>query len=249
MEESKLVFLLLVIVIIYLSLEFGTSHDRIMNYGLIAAIMGMIVLAYHAFSEHFNEHFNGNLTEHLINMDEQTELRNADNNVSDSELVESADRNLNIHGNISHDWDVDPLGQEPIKDLSFSISDKIDNSSTVNSVINNYSRMHRPQEAVSKDWYNVKDRQNYTTPFSLPENHLLYSGYSIQINDRAVNADDALARKQLHRGDINKKAIDGRVRATRDLYQKYFTDELIENEEREWWDGTEGMETDWRPVD
>lgn len=62
-----------------------------------------------------------------------------------------------------------------------------------------------------------------------------------------INIDEKLAISQQHRGSIARKAIEGYVRNTKNVYQKYFTNELSENAAREWWDNSseEGLETDF----
>lgn len=76
----------------------------------------------------------------------------------------------------------------------------------------------------------------------------MYMEYSVPLNGRAYNADEALARKQQHRSSMNKRAIDGAVRSTKNIYKKFFTDELKENENREWWSAeAQEFETDYRP--
>lgn len=74
-----------------------------------------------------------------------------------------------------------------------------------------------------------------------------YNMYDIGITS-APNMDELLARKQQHRANMNKKAIDGRVRSTRNIYEKYFNNELNENEHRVWWSSEAvDLETDFRP--
>jgi hypothetical protein len=86
--------------------------------------------------------------------------------------------------------------------------------------------------------------------FTLGEHsHEVYNAIQ-PINDAAYNVDQALARKQQHRSNINKKAVDGAVRSTKNLYQRLFQNELRENSEREWWNAeSTDFETDFRSYD
>jgi len=79
---------------------------------------------------------------------------------------------------------------------------------------------------------------NYSELPGEPEKY----GWTIP-QSNVINADEALARKQQHRGSMPKRAIDGYVRSTATLYKKYFANELAENESMEWW-GTEASEVD-----
>jgi hypothetical protein len=49
------------------------------------------------------------------------------------------------------------------------------------------------------------------------------------------SADKQLTKRQIIRGDINKKAIDGAVMSTVDKFAPIFADELNEAESAEWW--------------
>jgi hypothetical protein len=75
-----------------------------------------------------------------------------------------------------------------------------------------------------------------TVPFQIP-----LSG--------TLDADELLARKQQHNGGRNKRAIDGAVRSTADLYRKYFQNELAEAEGNDWWSAEAApIETDFDPA-
>jgi hypothetical protein len=70
--------------------------------------------------------------------------------------------------------------------------------------------------------------------------------YSIARTNK-TNVDEQLTRKQMHRGAMNKKAIDGKVRSTKNIYQKYFLNELDENEHKVWYSAeAEDLEMDFR---
>ncbi len=62
------------------------------------------------------------------------------------------------------------------------------------------------------------------------------------------NIDELLTRKQVHRSNMNRTALDGKVRSTRAIYEKYFTSELDENDDRVWWSSeAQESENDYNP--
>lgn len=62
------------------------------------------------------------------------------------------------------------------------------------------------------------------------------------------NIDEMMARKAQHTSSLNKRALDGAVRSTKNKYWINFQEELDENEKREWWTSeAQDMETDWTP--
>lgn len=164
--------------------------------------------------------------------------------ISNTDDFDKDDTNLSAYGNISKDT-VDYLGQDSTKDLNFKkISpDTFDNSQLFDNMMNQ-SSMFTPNEAHSRDYQNVKDRSWYSKFFQQPQN-INVEGITIPINERGVNADDSLTRRQIARGDINKNALDGAVRATKNLFNRLYTHELAENYAREWWSG-EGEPEDVR---
>jgi hypothetical protein len=119
----------------------------------------------------------------------------------------------------------------------------LDNSDMIQDYIQKGSSIFQPGTAQGVTTTSSAQHSNFT--LAQPG---MYMEYSVPINGRGYNADEALARKQQHRSSMNKRAIDGAVRSTRNIYQKYFTDELNENEEREWWTAeAQPIETDFRP--
>ena len=71
-------------------------------------------------------------------------------------------------------------------------------------------------------------------------------GYSIMAEAPQTNlasADELVARKQQHNLGLSRRAIDGAVRSTRNKFDKYFQNELTENEGRVWW-SSEASEAD-----
>ena len=56
-----------------------------------------------------------------------------------------------------------------------------------------------------------------------------------QLSLSPKNMDELIIDRMNIHNHRAKEALDGRARVTKNLYQKYFTNELDENENREWW--------------
>jgi hypothetical protein len=137
--------------------------------------------------------------------------------------------------------EVDTIDQR-ITDIIYP-NDTIDNSDVVQGYLQKGSSIFQPGTAQGVTTTSSANHSNFT--LAQPG---MYNQYSVPLNPRGYTADEALARKQQHRGNMNKRAIDGMVRSTRNVFQKYFTDELKENENREWWTAeAQPIETDFRP--
>jgi hypothetical protein len=137
--------------------------------------------------------------------------------------------------------EVDTIDQR-ITDIIYP-NDTMDNSDVVQGYLQKGSSIFQPGTAQGVTTTSSANHSNFT--LAQPG---MYNQYSVPLNPRGYNADEALARKQQHRGNMNKRAIDGMVRSTRNVFQKYFTDELRENENREWWSAeAQPIETDFRP--
>lgn len=137
--------------------------------------------------------------------------------------------------------EVDTIDQR-ITDIIYP-NDTMDNSDIVQGYLQKGSSIFQPGTAQGVTTTSSANHSNFT--LAQPG---MYNQYSVPLNPRGYNADEALARKQQHRGNMNKRAIDGMVRSTRNVFQKYFTDELRENENREWWSAeAQPIETDFRP--
>jgi hypothetical protein len=175
-------------------------------------------------------------------------LVDGDTNVADADLL--GDIELSQYGNESNDFGVNVLGQTSTKNVEVrdGISG-IDNGDVFDAVFGRNASMI-PLEVYSDNYNNVKDREWYTKFFQQPENIVTERNGSIPLNEGGINADSALTRRQIFRGDMNKKAIDGAVRATRTLNERVYTHELAENYAREWvsdqGDGVlSGTEVEW----
>jgi hypothetical protein len=139
---------------------------------------------------------------------------------------------MNKYGNIST-TDIDMTTQE-MPNMDFD-SSYIDNSDVIEMAITRGTSLFHP------------DGQGFSPLKGVAETPSVFSEYNIPLTGQQ-NVDELLARKQQQRAAINKRALDGRVRATRALYNKYFTEELDENEKRVWWSSESAdIETDWSP--
>ncbi len=124
------------------------------------------------------------------------------------------------YGNITIS-DIDSLEQTKPNIVG---SDVLDNSDEVNNYIYKGPHAHIPHES---DFLNS------------------HGFNQVPLTD-GMDLDQALAHKKIHTDSINKRALDGRVRTTKKLYEKYFIDELNEQENREWWSAESSpIETDY----
>lgn len=85
--------------------------------------------------------------------------------------------------------------------------------------------------------------QNWWEAETAYDDLLADTGFSNANHD--VDSDTKIMNRQ--KKHHNKTATDGRVNTTKKLYEKYFTNELAENEEREWWtaEANQGDESSW----
>jgi Ca2+/Na+ antiporter len=250
-NHNQFVFGFLLIILIYLVINYGKVSTKLVKTLLLAAIAGMVVFGYKIVREIKSNNASGteigapkeseNMSdpEYLVG-DPEFNLAKQDNELP----TNFDDTSLSKYNNISKDFDVDYLGQDETKSLIPSKqSNEIDNSEVFDNILNQ-SSMFSPNEAHSRDYYNVEDRAWYSKHFQQPQN-ITVEGLTIPINERGVNADDSLTRRQITRGEINKKATDGRVRATKNLFQRFFKNEQAESYATEWWGG-EGEPDDIR---
>jgi hypothetical protein len=144
------------------------------------------------------------------------------------------------YGNIRESEDIDSMDQR-LYDLSFSNDGKLDNADIVEETLMRGNAVFQPNQAGVSTTSNAQ-----LSKFNLGEPGVM-SEYNLP-QTNSVGADEMLARKQQHRASINKKAIDGHIRSTKNIYQKYFANELDENEHRVWWsDEASEITTDFDP--
>lgn len=172
------------------------------------------------------------------------------NTVSSDETtlnVNTDDDRYSEYNNISLSRDIDTMTQRRA-DLVFSNdpSKPIDNSDLIHEAAMNYSSTFQPQLSQGVTASQSADGSGFN--LGEPDAPAGIIKYSVPLNDFAYDLDESLARKQQHRSDMNKKAIDGAVRSTRNIYQKYFSNELNTNSEKQWWSAeSTDFETDFHP--
>ncbi len=221
---------LLFVIIIYVVYSMYDPNDHFTTAGLMAVGMAFLVLVY-------------SRSESLVDGPAQTQLRPVDNNVHEIDNSDGVSINKN--------FDM-PMAQTD-RDIDFSIG-KVENSETDNGdVVTQFltggAQAYVPQEVQSDNYYSVHDLAYPKHPgeaIGEAKPDVLY-GSLVPLNDDAISMDDKLARGQTHRSEMNKRAIDGAVRATRHQFDKYFANELPENESREWWNNqADDNETDYK---
>jgi hypothetical protein len=232
LENHTLVIVFLIIVLIFVGIIGGGAQTVNIIIALIIAAAGFYFLGIgvpSAPSEHMEEP-----------KEITTEVATPDGQM----LIDTADGDLSPYGNITVSGDVDTLFQRKTTlDMTDVKPDDLDNSDMVQSAMQRGSSIFQPNTAQGT----TASQAGYHSNFKLAQPGM-YMEYSVPINPRGYTADEALARLQQHRSEINKKAIDGAVRNTRNVFEKYFVNELKENEDREWWSAeAQPMETDFRP--
>jgi hypothetical protein len=156
------------------------------------------------------------------------------------------------YGNISLAGDIDSMQQRIIgldipetRDAQGKI--EIDNSDVVAQVIQRGNTVFQPNGVGVTPTQNAEmSKFSLAGPSGIP-----YfdddTSYDIpQANKNSL--DELLARAAQHRGSLAKRSLDGHVRATKNLFKKYFTNELDENERRTWYSAeAHNFETDFNP--
>ena len=152
------------------------------------------------------------------------------------------DLDLNEYGNISLSGDIDTTRQRVFyhgnNDSEFENSDLIEQSVLGGSDIFQPASGFQGVSAASHAGLNAFTMAG---PSGLPYFDDM-SMYDTPLSG-SYDMDELLARKQQHRGAINQKATEGRVRSTKNLYAKYFQNELDENSNRIWWDDSGSEES------
>jgi hypothetical protein len=163
------------------------------------------------------------------------------------EGTDMVDTPFSKYGNMSLTVDADQAQQRILgmgEDLGPENPTSIDNSDVVQAVMLRGSSYFQP------NWKGITPTSSgQYTNFSLaePAEKGRVSPYDMTLSG-GQNLDEILARKQQQRQYTAKQAIDGHVRATRNMFNKYFNNELIENEQKEWWSAeAQDFETDFRP--
>lgn len=168
--------------------------------------------------------------------------------INNSNNIDSDDLGFSEYDNISLTRDIDSL-QQRVPIINFPGNSEIDNSDLITQIVNHGDTVFQPAHGFGVSTTSNASMNSFTLggPSGLPflDDESVYDSPT----NGQINIDEKLAINQQHRGSIAKKAIEGFVRNTRNVYQKYFTDELNENSNRIWWDNSsdEGLETDFGP--
>jgi hypothetical protein len=158
----------------------------------------------------------------------------------------SDDTSFSEYDNISFQRDIDSMGQRNI-DLELSPVDttEFDNTDIVESAIAKHSSNFQPDRAHGFSSSNSAYLSNMTLGEPDPNGNNLR--YTVPLNDFAYDLDESLSRGQQYRASINKRAIDGAVRSTKNIFQRFFNNEMDENEKRVWYSAeAQDLETDFR---
>lgn len=235
---TQLFIMLIFIILVYVSYSMYNPNDRFMSAALATLGTAFFFLVYYGWGHDESfvdfEHAPGlGASDHILRPASNDVIRNERRNMNDQ------DRHLSRPGNMSWEDDAGPVTQTD-RDITMD-NDEIDNSDVVRAYTEGgVSRTHMPLEGSSSDFHSVRQLAYPKHPgqnIGEAATDLMYSEYQVPLSDRAINIDDKMARKQHHRADMNKKAIDGAVRSTRDKFERFFANELPENEARDWWGG------------
>lgn len=140
------------------------------------------------------------------------------------------------YNNITED-DINLASQEPQNYGTPIIehNENIDNSDNIETAITRGTSLFFPNSI------------GFTPTAIMPDMPSHWKDYNIPLSGQQ-DLDERLATKQQQRSNLNKIAIDGSVRSTKNIYEKYFNEELQENEDRVWWSSeSQPIETDWTP--
>lgn len=131
-------------------------------------------------------------------------------------------------------------------------NDKIDNSDLIAEMMTRGTGLYQPNDHS----YSPIHSDSYDNPYKVDPNKPLYRSNNPETYENVLeydsvlsgqqNMDEMLARKQQQRSDLNKRSIDGKVRATKNLYSDMLQEELNENEQRVWYSSeAQDVETEW----
>lgn len=154
-------------------------------------------------------------------------------------IGDNYDKEISDFGNISIPNDIDMTKQQDILLASSNNHDILDNTAVVDEIISKGTTLIQP------DGYGFSPTEG--NPYDISKKISEFHKYDYPLTG-SQNADEMLARKQQQRSNLNRQSLDGSVRATRELYSKYFQEELNENEKRVWWSSeSQPIETDFNP--
>jgi hypothetical protein len=222
------------IILIYLVVLYGADYPvaAIGMATICMLIVGSYLLNPQAV-EKMTENVGGPVDTDLVQGD--TPLADEDQYIGKYQNVRTGDLDNMLQRNYSMDF-------AKQSDGSYQTSDEIDNSDAVEEAITRGNTVFQPSmQGVSATSSAMLSSFNLAEPGPMPE-------YKIPLNNRATTVDESVSRKQQHRGAMNKKAIDGVVRNTKNAYQRCFLNELDENYHKDWWSAeSHDVETDFMP--
>lgn len=236
----RAVLMLAFIILIYIAAVFGMDYP--LTVSAVVAACGLVFFGC-LFGTSTQEH----LTENVGSEVSTSTVDGSDVSQLDDDRYYGKYQNvdmLDLDSMLQRPYNID-LGKNPGPGDGTGMgagSHIIDNSAAVEEAISRGNTVFQPSmQGVSTTSSAMLSNFNLAEPGPIPD-------FAIPLNNRATSVDENLARKMQHRGAMNKKAIDGAVRATRNLYEKYFRNELDENERKEWWTAqAQDMETDFMP--
>lgn len=229
--QSTHIVAFLIVVLVFLAVEYWGDSTQLFKAIIMLAGFGLVALMFRVGQEQ---------SEHL-------EITRPD----DNDVIKDEQLNFNIdddsfseYGNISQMNDLNPIDQR-ISDLDYrNPTGDIDNSDVIEDALGRGSSTFQPSNAQGVTPLSSAYYSHFT--LAEPNPHIEGMEYSVPLNEAGLNADASLSRKQQHRSSINKRAIDGAVRSTRNKFQKYFQNELDESAELEWWSAeADDTETDF----
>lgn len=240
LQDHTLIIAVIIIIVICLVLSGKGASQQVRNLIIIA---GAVFVSY--ITNFPQGMWRGNRdTGETENMEEPREITTNTVSADGQMLIDTDENALSQYGNIGTSSNVDTLFQRHTDlDMTDVARDDLDNSDFVQLAMQKGSTIFQPNTAQGV----TASSSAYHSNFKLAQPGM-YMEYSVPINQRGYNADEALSRAQQHRSSINKRAIDGAVRSTRNIYERFFQNELNENEQREWWSAeAQPFETDFRP--
>jgi hypothetical protein len=246
---------MLFIIIVYVTVTMYDPSDPFIMSGLLAVGLAFIYMAWNAWHSVDISEEGLTSTPDQIPFTAHKSLQNVGGDV-----VNSSDGNMQFDDQsyastgvaVSRDFGVIPVSQLQrdynIPNSDADNPDEMDNADVVTRFITGGADTYVPEESSSQSYYKVYDLAYPKHPgHEMGAGSDLLYGQSVPLNENAINNDDKLSRGQMHRSQMNKRAIDGAVRATRNQFEKYFGNELDENEKREWWSHqADDVETDYQ---
>lgn len=239
-DMQRAVLMLAFIILIYLAVVFGADYPVTIT-GLVA-VCGLIFMGClfgRTQREHLTENAGSEVSTSTLSDSEVSQLDD-DRFYGKYQNVDMTD----LDSMLQRPYDIN-LGKNPGPGDGTGMgagSDVIDNSAAVAEAISRGNTVFQPSmQGVSVTSSAMISNFNLAEPGPIPD-------FAIPLNNRATSVDESLARKMQHRGAMNKKAIDGAVRTTKNKFAQIFRNELDENESQDWWSAQAvDIETDFLP--